>query len=143
MDQNIAVREIGLEMHSDILKLSKILNPKIDETLLAQRINKMLNYDNYFSFGVFKDNVLVGISGGWLTERLYSGKQLEVDHFVLDPNFRSLGLGSILLRYIETWAKNQECITLELNAYVGNSRGHKFYFQNGYKILGFHFQKNL
>ena len=93
MDQNIAVREIGLEMHSDILKLSKILNPKIDETLLAQRINKMLNYDNYFSFGVFKDNVLVGISGGWLTERLYSGKQLEVDHFVLDPNFRSLGLG--------------------------------------------------
>jgi GNAT superfamily N-acetyltransferase len=143
MDQNIAVREIGLEMHSDILKLSKILNPKIDETLLAQRINKMLNYVNYFSFGVFKDNVLVGISGGWLTERLYSGKQLEVDHFVLDPNFRSLGLGSILLRYIETWAKNQECITLELNAYVGNSRGHKFYFQNGYKILGFHFQKNL
>jgi GNAT superfamily N-acetyltransferase len=143
MDQNIAVREIGLEMHSDILKLSKILNPKIDETLLAQRINKMLNYVNYFSFGVYKDNVLVGISGGWLTERLYSGKQLEVDHFVLDPNFRSLGLGSILLRYIETWAKNQECITLELNAYVGNSRGHKFYFQNGYKILGFHFQKNL
>ena len=143
MDQNIAVSEIGVEMHSDILKLSKILNPKIDETLLAQRINKMLNYVNYFSFGVFKDNVLVGISGGWLTERLYSGKQLEVDHFVLDPNFRSLGLGSILLRYIETWAKNQECITLELNAYVGNSRGHKFYFQNGYKILGFHFQKNL
>lgn len=143
MDQNIAVREIGLEMYSDILRLSKILNPKIDETLLAPRINKMLNYVNYFSFGIFKDNVLVGISGGWVTERLYSGKQLEVDHFVLDPDFRSLGLGSILLGYIETWAKNQECITLELNAYVGNSRGHKFYFQKGYKILGFHFQKNL
>ena len=71
------------------------------------------------------------------------GKQLEVDHFILDPDFRSLGIGTILLHYIETWAKNQECITLELNAYVGNSRGHKFYFQNGYKILGFHFQKNL
>ena len=53
MDQNIAVREIGLEMHSDILRLSKILNPKIEETLLAPRINKMFNYVNYFSFGVF------------------------------------------------------------------------------------------
>lgn len=143
MDQNITVREIGLELHSDIIRLSKILNPKIEETLLTPRINKMFDYVNYFSFGVFKDNMLVGISGGWVTERLYSGKQLEVDHFILDPDFRSLGLGSKLLRYIETWAKNQECITLELNAYIGNSRGHKFYFQKGYKILGYHFQKNL
>lgn len=143
MDQNIAVREIGLEMHADIVRLSKILNPNIEETLLAPRIEEMFNYVNYFSFGVFIDDMLVGISGGWLTARLYSGKQLEVDHFVLDPDFRSHGLGSILLSYIETWAKNQECITVELNAYVGNSRGHKFYFQKGYKILGFHFQKNL
>ena len=92
---------------------------------------------------VFIDDVLVGISGGWLTERLYSGKQLEVDHFVLDPDFRSHGIGSVLLSHIETWAKHNDCLTLELNAYVGNSRGHKFYFQKGYKILGFHFQKNL
>ena len=143
MNQNIAVREIGIEMHGEILRLSKILNPKIEESLLDPRITKMFNYDNYFSFGVFKDDVLAGISGGWVTERLYCGKQLEVDHFVVDPDYRSLGLGSILLSHIEAWAKKRDCITLELNAYVGNSRGHKFYFQNGYKILGFHFQKNL
>ena len=143
MNQNIAVREIGLEMRRDILRLSKILNPKIEEALLAPRIDEMFNYVNYFSFGVFIDDELVGISGGWLTERLYSGKQLEVDHFVLDPDFRSHGIGSVLLSHIEAWAKQNDCITLELNAYVGNSRGHKFYFQKGYKILGFHFQKNL
>lgn len=143
MDKNINVREIGLEMHVDILRLSKILNPQIEEALLAPRINDMFSYNNYISFGVFKDESLVGISGGWITERLYSGKQLEVDHFVVDPTYRSLGLGSILLKHIEAWAKEAQCISLELNAYVANSRGHKFYFQNGYKVLGFHFQKDL
>ena len=34
-------------------------------------------------------------------------------------------------------------MTVELNTYVTNDRSHKFYFNQGYSILGYHFQKEL
>ncbi len=81
------------------------------------------------------------MTGGWLTTRLYSGKQLELDNVAVIEQYRSSGYGSKLLEYIEAWALNQNCLTVELNAYVSNSRSHKFYYNQGYNILGFHFQK--
>ena len=43
----------------------------------------------------------------------------------------------------ENWAKENDCKTIELNSYVQNSKSHKFYYNLGYAILGFHFQKKI
>ncbi len=47
------------------------------------------------------------------------------------------------MRKIELWAKNNDCKTIELNTYVQNEKSHKFYFNQGFHILGFHFQKYI
>jgi hypothetical protein len=127
----------------EISLLGKLLNPNKTLEEIENSLTEMFKFDNYHCFGLYQNEKLVGISGVWITVRIYSGKQLEIDHFVIDNTIRSIGLGKIFINFIEDWAIKYGCKTVELNAYVQSDRAHKFYFQNGYKVLGFHFQKNV
>ena len=126
-----------------ISTFGKQLNPSKTIEDIESALLEMFQFDNYYCFGLYQNNKLIGISGGWITVRLYSGKQLEIDHFVIDENKRSGGFGKTFISLLESWAKENNCKTVELNAYVESSRSHKFYFQENYKILGFHFQKKI
>lgn len=103
----------------------------------------MFTYNHYKCFGLYKDRDLIGVSSGWITVRLYSGKQLELDNVVIDENIQSSGMGTYFLNQIESWSKAEGFETIELNTYINNSRSHKFYFNQGYKIIGYHFQKQI
>ncbi len=92
---------------------------------------------------MYLNDTLSGITCAWIMIRIYCGKQIEIDNVILDSKHQSKGYGNILLNYIEKWAIDNDCETIELNTYVQNPRSHKFYFNNNYKILGFHFQKKL
>ena len=104
---------------------------------------EMFNYPTYHCFGLWQKGKLIAMSNGWITVRFYSGKQLEVDNVIVDPEIRSQGVGKYFFAEIQQWAVENGCKTIELNTYVQNSKSHKFYFNEGYAILGFHFQKVL
>jgi len=127
----------------NILKLTQQLNSETSIKILNELQQEMFTFRNYKCFGIYKNDELIGLSSGWMTIRLYSGKQLEIDNVIIDKPFQSQGYGKILLDYIENWALKNACKTIELNTYVENSRSHKFYFNQGYKVLGFHFQKYI
>lgn len=136
-------RKLHKQDSPKILNLAQELNPTIPAAVLAERLNEMWDYPTYCCFGCLQDDQLIGISSGWITTRFYSGKQLEIDNVIVSSKNQSKGIGAMFIKFLEQWAQQQNCLTLELNTYVGNSRSHKFYFGQGYKILGFHFQKNL
>ena len=137
------IKKLTEEHLDEIVVLTKILNATIDTSILLQRQKQMLQFEHYHCFGFYDDEKLVGLSSGWITIRLYSGKQLEIDNVIIHPVQRSKGYGKIFLALLENWAIEHDCQTVELNTYVGNGRSHKFYFNEGYEILGFHFQKYL
>lgn len=126
-----------------IVRLIKVLNPAIPISVLESRQLAMFGLETYHCFGVMENNKLIAVSSSWITIRLYSGKQLEIDNVIVEPSIQSKGIGAQFLIEIEKWALKNECETIELNTYVANSRSHKFYFKMGYEILGFHFQKEL
>lgn len=128
---------------SEIVKLGQQLNPNMQITELVKYQNEMFKYPTYQCFGLFLDNQLIGISSGWITVRYYSGKQLEVDNVIIDQRIQSKGYGKKFFEWIEEWALQNQCKSIELNTYVQNARSHKFYFNLGYSILGFHFCKKL
>lgn len=142
MNEN-AVKILMKEDLSQIINLTKLLNPTISVSDLESRQTQMFEFENYKCFGLFEGDKLIGIASGWITVRLYSDKQLEIDNFIIDNTIQSKGYGKSFLNKIESWAKTNDCKTVELNTYVQNSRSHKFYFNQGYSILGFHFQKDL
>jgi GNAT superfamily N-acetyltransferase len=127
----------------EIMTLVQELNKKDSLEVQQSRLERMFSYPNYRCFGWQDGNELVAVSGTWTTERIYSGKQLEIDHFVVNPKLRSKGIGEGFLNEIEKWALENDCLKIELNAYVNNTGAQKFYLNKGYRILGFHFQKDL
>ena len=131
---------IAAENLSIILPLLKSINETTEENVLAQRLEEMCN-QNYKCAGVFDKGKLIGICGVWVLHKHYVGKHIELDNVVLLPEYRNRRIGENLITWIEAWAKGQGCTCGELNCYVYNSAGIKFWMNQGYKIIGFHCQK--
>ena len=94
---------------------------------------------HYECVGVFDGDRLIGLTGLWYQTRHYSGQSCEVDHVYIDQNYRSGGIGKQFFEFIEAHVKAKGCEAIELNTYVQNTASHKFYYNLGFKILGFHF----
>lgn len=127
----------------EIAKLGKQLNPKLSIEKIESYLKEMFTFSNYNCFGFYQNEKLIGISSGWVTVRLYCGKQLELDNVIIDNKLQSKGLGTHFFELIENWANEQNFDSIELNTYVQNSKSHKFYFNKGFSIIGYHFQKKL
>ena len=143
MTDKIDYRTLTKNDIEDMAILGQQLNAKLTLEEIKTYLLQMFEFETYTCFGVFLNDRLVGISSAWTTVRLYSGKQLEVDNVVIDSSQQSKGLGKLFFEFIENWAKKNEYKTIELNTYVQNSKSHKFYYNLGYSILGFHFWKNI
>jgi len=126
----IRVKELLLQLNSDK-----------GEKYIEQILDQMHTFKNYKCFGLYENDKIIGISSGWTSIRIYCGKQLELDNVIIDEKLQSKGLGTKFLDKIEEWALQKDYQSISLNTYVSNSGSHKFYFNQGFKILGFHFQK--
>ncbi len=125
------------------LYLLQHLNPSMSPNLIENHLSAMADMPNYTCFGLFLDNKMVGISSGWITVRIYCGKQLEIDNVVIDPNHQSKGLGAFFMNAIKQWSAQKNFTAIGLNTYVQNTPSHKFYFNHGFGIIGYHFEHTL
>ncbi|MCK0192516.1 GNAT family N-acetyltransferase [Arenibacter sp. F20364] len=132
-----------LEHREKVLGLIEQLNPKMDLNTIEERLINMTQVPNYICFALFENSNLIGISSGWTTIRIYCGKQLELDNVIIDSKIQSKGFGKYFINEIKKWSLANDYQSIGLNTYVENARSHKFYFNQNFKILGFHFEHNL
>jgi GNAT superfamily N-acetyltransferase len=139
----ISFRLISDSYLEQIVHFIEILNDyKIEKVLIKERVLEMFA-QSYECIGIFDDDEIVGVCGLWYMTRHYSGRSVEIDHVYISETYRNKGLGKDLFNWLETYLKKKKIETLELNTYVGNPASHKFYYNQGFKILGFHFLKTL
>lgn len=103
-------------------------------------INEMIP-NGYKQVTIYKEEKLVAVSGYWINTKLYTGKYLEIDNFVVDENHHGKGFGKTLIEEIEKIAKNSKANAIVLDAFSTNFSAHKFYYNQGYVPKGFHFVK--
>jgi hypothetical protein len=99
--------------------------------------------ENYECAVIYNDDKLIGVSGLWYCTRHYAGKSVELDHVFIAEAYRNQGLGKQFLEWIYNYVKAKGVKTVELNTYVQNYPSHKFYYNEGFEILGYHFLKKL
>lgn len=136
---------IALIPHSEIytiVPLLMMLDNSIAEDTLRSRLNDMCQ-QGYECVGVYDGDRLIGISGLWLLTKYYVGRHMEPDNVFIHPDYRSDGVGEKLMQWIYDYARSKGCVASELNCYVSNDKGIRFWIRQGYKILGFHMQKQL
>ena len=142
MKPPVAIRLIEKDSLSSIIPFLRMLNDKIPVETLSERLEEMVK-QGYECVGVFEGDRLVGICGLWFLTKYYVGKHVEPDNVIIHPDYRGTGLGEQMMDWIYNYARSKGCIASELNCYVSNTGGQKFWINEGYKIIGFHFQKKL
>lgn len=98
---------------------------------------------NYQQLAIFENNICVGLTGFWSGIKLWSGKYIEIDNFIVHPDHRRKGIGKIMTDYISDLAEQTNCNIVVLDAYTGNFKAHRFYYNQGYAPRGFHFVKTI
>ncbi|TXH20390.1 MAG: GNAT family N-acetyltransferase [Chitinophagaceae bacterium] len=140
---NIEIKEIfGLEEMKKLFLLIQQLNSDLKEQEYIDMLKDMLP-KGYRQVGAFVDGICVGVAGFWINTKLYCGKYIEPDNVIVSDTHRNLKLGTKLLDWLHTEAIAQNCNVSLLDAYVQNKDAHRFYFREGYSILGFHMIKKL
>jgi len=104
---------------------------------------KAMQPHNYVQIAVFEGEKCLGLTGLWSGVKLWTGKYLEIDNFIVSPDAREKGVGKLICSHIEQLAKDQGCTCIVLDAFTGNFKAHKFYYNQGYEPLGFHFIKTI
>lgn len=137
---SLVIRFIEPDHIHNIMPLLTQVNTKTPPDLLKTRLSEMVT-QNYKCLGVYDQDKLIGICGLWFMTRHYCGRSIEADHVMIDPEYQGRGIGKLLFDWIFDYAKREGYEAAELNTYVNNSGSHKFYFNLGYIIKGFHFVK--
>jgi GNAT superfamily N-acetyltransferase len=140
--QNISFKLIVDNEILTIVPILQELNTTTPKEILEERVLDMVGL-NYECVGVYDGDKLIGISGLWFSTRHYCGKSVEPDHVVITKAYQGKGIGKLLFDWIYDYAKHKGCTTTELNAYTENRASHKFYYNEGFEILGFHFLKRF
>lgn len=83
------------------------------------------------------------VSGFRILNNLGRGKFLYVDDLVTKPEDRSKGYGNLLLDWLKKYANDNKCKQVVLDSGVQRFGAHKFYLENGMKIVGHHFSIDL
>ena len=126
----------------EIIPFLQRLDPRLANEVLAERVAEMQGR-GFQCAGIHDGDRLIGIAGLWLLTKYYVGRHLEMDDVVIDPAYRSQGVGEQLVAWVEAHARSLGCRAIELNCYVGNDGGHRFWQRCGFTHLGHHYQKLL
>ena len=108
------------------------------KTLLTEMVKR-----GYTQIVYEEEGEAMGLAGFWVNTKLFSGKYIDVDNVIVNPSKRSKGIGSVLMNWIEKHAKDIDAKMIVLDAFVGSTQAHKFYFKENYIVKGFHFAKDI
>lgn len=122
--------------------LIKQLSPALTEEDYAAMLPQMVP-NNYYQAAAYDGDTCVAVSGYWICTKLYSGKYIEIDNFVVSEAYRSKRVGKLLLDWILDEGRRNGCKTAMLDAYVENFKAHRFYYREGFIARGFHYLKPL
>lgn len=140
---NFEIREL---MTAEEMMISYPLMAQLNEGFtriqFEEYLPDMLNH-GYRMIAVFDNEKCIAVTGMWFITKVYTGKYVEVDNYIVDENYRSKGIGRLMLNWVLDEAKKLNCKVAMLDAYVHNHAGHKFYFREGFVIKGYHFIKQL
>lgn len=124
------------------LEIIQQLYPNMTLEKYSEYLHQMIS-KNYTQVAVFENDICVGLSGMWFGIKLWSGKYLEIDNFIVHNDHRMKGIGKLITHYVDEKAKSLSCTMIVLDVYTHNFKAQRFYFNQGYAPKGFHFVKIL
>jgi len=139
----ITIRELKTTPQwQSMFALVKLQNEDITPKQFEKFLGEMRER-GYRCVGAYHGRTIVGIMGFWVSYRFWCHKYIDIDNVIVKEGKRSLGIGKKMLAWVEREGKRQKCHMAMLDSYTTSHDAHRFYFREGYCILGYHFTKHL
>lgn len=113
----------------DFQEIEPVYNIEFDDFWKPQNLKSELQNVNSKYIVAKEDGKIVGFAGIW-----FSVDDAHITNIVVHKNFRSKGIGSLLLENLIELAKVKTSLTLEVN--TKNEIAQKLYLKYGFKNLG-------
>jgi GNAT superfamily N-acetyltransferase len=128
----IAVRMATAADGARLAELSGILGYPVASSGLASRLERLLARADDAVYVAEGESGVVGWVHAAEQELLESGRRCEILGLVVDPAYRSQGVGRRLVTAVERWAANRELEQMTVRSNVARPESHPFYQRLGY-----------
>jgi len=103
---------------------------------VRQRLAEMNNPTQYGVFvAVLPEMEIVGWICVYVFRAIEVDTLAEISGLVVDERFRSHGIGKVLIKAAEDWARQAGCADISVHSNVTRERAHRFYVSNGYEPI--------
>jgi ribosomal protein S18 acetylase RimI-like enzyme len=124
------------------LPIIKELYPEYTLEIYDRLLTEILK-GNYRQIIVQENEVTIALTGLWSATKLWSGKYLEIDNFIVAESQRGKKIGNLLIDKVNEIAKEENADQICLDAYTTNFTAMKFYINQGFIPKGYHYVKFL
>ena len=143
---NITIREASESDNPDILSLvnNELGYPEVTLDELSSRIKRMNHAGNYHIYVAILSDQVAGFIAIAQEMALEIQKDfIRIKAMAVSTSYQSRGVGSCLLRHIESIALENDIELFVLSSSFHRLDAHRFYELNGYKKTSFTFQKGV
>ncbi|GAA4423899.1 GNAT family N-acetyltransferase [Georgenia halophila] len=134
--------EAGDPRWEQALPVLRELRPHLTDELLDQVLREGAPQGLRF-LAAFESGRCVGVAGWRVLATTKPGRKLYVDDLVTTNENRSAGVGTVLLRELESRGRAAGCPVIELDSGVQRHGAHRFYLRERMHISSHHFSKEL
>jgi GNAT superfamily N-acetyltransferase len=113
--EGLVIRSACIDDIDYIQVLLEQLGYPLQQSETAERVQRYSSSESYCLFVVEVEGSLKGFVAGTITESfIVPGKKLHIEALVVDSTCRGQGIGTHLMQFIETWAYEKGCTTIDL-----------------------------
>lgn len=133
------------EIAQTFVVLMQIYDNLNHETYIEDILNMMQR--GYKMAAVFEDEIdehgqiCIGVVGIRVTRKLHYGKILEIEDFMIDRQKRGIGVGKMLLRWVDWQAAIFNCTNIIGILETKRQESQKIFAREGFLLEGFFFKK--
>ena len=128
------VRLAVLEDAARITRLSEQLGYPCTVAETRKRLVEVIRNGEHAVLVAESDGQLLGWIHVLVYHTLTADTPGEIAGLVIDESHRSRGLGQLLMKHAEQWARDKGCSAVRLRSNVVRARAHAFYERLGYQV---------
>ncbi len=131
----IAVRLAGAADAQRIAQLAGQLGYPSTAAEMTRRLAEISDDRDHAVFAAEANGMVVGWIHVAVSRTLLVDDEVLIAGLVTDENHRSRGVGRLLMKTAEQWARDRGCCATRVRSQIARARAHAFYEALGYAVI--------
>ena len=132
----LTIREMKSEDLEAVLALAKVeLGYLCDEEVGREQMRKIFEKEDHKIFVAEVEEQVVGFIHGEAYQVIFAPTYTNILGLAVDRRFHKQGIGSALLKKVESWGIKNGAYAMRLNSDMKRTEAHIFYGKCGYQVV--------